>query len=89
MAPTNLVHIVVGPGMGTWGRQSTKTIERMKNTTSQQVVCRKIHFLKKYKDQNDSIAKIYRFEKVVGLIFIEKSIKLKESGKTSVFITRP
>ena len=45
MAATNIVHLLVGPGTGTWDKTS-------KTQTSQQVLGR-ITFLKTYKDQND------------------------------------
>ena len=37
MVPINLVHIVVGPGRGTWDPKNQKNIKEMKNPTSQQV----------------------------------------------------
>ena len=32
MVPTNLVHIVVGPGSGTWDRTNSKFIEQIKKS---------------------------------------------------------
>ena len=40
MVPTNLVHVVVGPGRGTWDQKNPKIIDEMKNPTSQQVLGR-------------------------------------------------
>ena len=63
MVPTNLVHIVVGPGRGTWDRtKSTKIVDESKRPTSQQVLGRTINFSKKYKDHNDRMVKVHRFK---------------------------
>ena len=61
MVPTSPVHIVVGPGTGTRDRTKSKNHGRVQKKQSQQVLRREINFLKKNKDQNYRIGKIYRF----------------------------
>ena len=40
MVHTNLVHIVVGPGRGTWDRKNQKNMEKSKKSTSHQILGR-------------------------------------------------
>ena len=55
MVPTNLVHIVVGPGTGTWDRENKQTNGKYRNSASQQVLGRTCVCL-------DLIGKIYRLK---------------------------
>ena len=73
-ADTNLVHIVVGPGSAHGIDTNQKVIgkSKMEEPTSQQVLGRFILFLQTCKDQNDRIGTIYRFERGIGPMFIEK-----------------
>ena len=53
-----------------------KNLEKYKTPTSQQVLVRKIDFLKKKcKDQNDRIGKIYRFQYSFSILLLKKTIK--------------
>ena len=44
---TNLVHIVIGPGRGTWNRTNHEIIKTSRNSTSHQVWGRKVDLFKK------------------------------------------
>ena len=62
VVPTNLVQIHVGPGRGMSDRHTFKnslTIDKSNIPASLGTT----FFQKKYKDQNDRIGKIYRFQK--------------------------
>ena len=67
MVPTNLVHIVDGPGRGTWDRKKTK--KKTMNIRNVQHPSKfwdgRTVFSKMYKDQDDRIGKIYRFKKLL------------------------
>ena len=82
------VHIVVGPGTGTRDRQNQKNIEQMKKSTSQQVLGRTKYFSKKYKDHNDRIAKIHRFERSLDQSSLKIRVISRNLGNKNVFITR-
>ena len=47
MVPTNVVHIVVGPGRGTWDRTNQNIIDKIQDPTSHQVLGRRKNFVKK------------------------------------------
>ena len=53
MVPTNLVDIVVGPGMGMWDRKNQKNTEQRKIQHPSKFG--KLMFSEKYKEQNDRI----------------------------------
>ena len=63
-------------------------MEKLKSTTSPQVLGRIASSLRKCKDQNDRIGKIYRFRKWFDRIELTNQLKLRYLVNTSVLSLR-
>ena len=80
MVPTDLVHIVVGPGRGTWDRQN-KNILTNRNSHIPASFKTKKSIFEKCKDQNDRIGKIYRFKMWLDRFELKNQLESKDCVK--------
>ena len=86
MVPTNLVHIVVGPGRGKWNRKKKK--HRKQKHTYISASLGAIPFFLNI-EPNYRTGQIYRFKRTLDPVPLKQLSNSEKWGNRSVFITRP